>query len=294
MFGKKEHTIPEWDLIMETDSAKKLIDIHRVFKDKNPSLYRIIPDGVLNYIRKLVHEDEINEFIKREGHKEGLEFADAIINLFQLRIQFTGAEHIPASGGVIIASNHPLGGLDAMALIKVVSQKRQDIMFIVNDILLQIKNLAPLFIGVDKHAKNARQSLRAIDELYASEKCVLIFPAGLVSRKRKGIIRDLPWSKSFVTMARKYKRNIIPVHIDGANSNRFYNLANWRKCIGIKANIEMLLLPDEMYRQHNKTATVTIGEAVSYHSLGQGVSDQEWARRICNLVYELPKLKKIM
>jgi putative hemolysin len=129
--------------------------------------------------------------------------------------------------------------------------------------------------------------------LYASDKCILIFPAGLVSRKQHGVIKDLTWNKSFVTMARKHKRKVIPVHIEGSNTGRFYNLANWRKRLGIKANIEMMLLPDEMYRQYHKTIRITIGKPIEWQQFGQGVSDQEWARRIYGQVYELPLLKKV-
>ncbi len=274
--------------------ADKFIDIRKVFREKNPKLYKVMPSFIIEFIRRLVHEDDINAFIAEHGHKQGLEFVDAIIEHFQVQIRSAGTENIPAGERIIIAANHPLGGLDAMALLKVVSAVRTDLVFIVNDILLQLKNLNTLFAGVNKIGTTARQSLKAIDELYASDKCILIFPAGLVSRKQNGVIKDLAWNKSFVTMARKHQRSIIPVHIGGANTHRFYNLANWRKKLGIKANIEMMLLPDEMYRQYHKTINITVGSPIAWQQFGQGVSDQEWAHRICQLVYELPMLKKVM
>lgn len=274
--------------------ADKFIDIRKVFREKKPKLYPLVPSFVIEFIRKLVHEDDINGFIAEHGHKQGLEFVEAIIEHFQVNIQSSGIENIHAGERIIIAANHPLGGLDAMALMKVVSSVRTDMMFIVNDILLQLKNLSPLFAGVNKLGATARQNLKAIDDLYASDKCILIFPAGLVSRKQNGVIKDLTWNKSFVTMARKHERNIIPVNIEGANTNRFYNLANWRKSLGIKANLEMMLLPDEMYRQYHKTIRINIGSSVAWQQLGHGVSDQEWAERIYHLVYELQSFKKVM
>src|SRR6185295_11423923 len=136
---------------------------------------------------------------------------------FKVKTISKGEEHIPLQGGFIMASNHPLGGLDALALLDVVSHRRKDLKFIVNDILLQLKNLKGLFIGVNKHGKNAQENLAAIDELYASDKGVLIFPAGLVSRKQNIVIKDLEWKKSFITKAKKHKRNVMPVHIEGKN-----------------------------------------------------------------------------
>ncbi|MBL7928015.1 MAG: 1-acyl-sn-glycerol-3-phosphate acyltransferase [Bacteroidia bacterium] len=270
----------------------KFIDIRKVFREKNPKFYKFMPSFFIEFIRKLVHEDDINKFIAEHGHKQGLEFVDAIIDHFQVQIRSSGIENIPSDERIIIAANHPLGGLDAMALLKVISAVRTDMVFIVNDILLQLKNLNTLFAGVNKLGTTARQSLKAIDGLYASDKCILIFPAGLVSRKQNGVIKDLAWNKSFVTLARKHERNIIPVHIEGANTNRFYNLANWRKRLGIKANIEMMLLPDEMYRQYHKTINITIGSPIGWQQFGHGISDQEWAGRIYQQVYELSAFKK--
>ena len=136
-------------------------------------------------------------------------------------------------------------------------------------------------------------SIKKLEEVFASDELIMIFPAGLVSRKRRGRIKDLEWKKTFISKAKKHKRNIIPVHIDGKNSNFFYNLANFRGIFGIKANLEMLYLPDEMFRQKNKTITITFGDAIDYNSLDKSKNDNEWAKYIKEKVYELPvKLKK--
>ena len=175
-----------------------------------------------------------------------------------------------------------------MALMHVIAKKRRDQKFIVNDVLLNISNLSDLFIGVNKHGKNPVATLDLIDSWYKSETAMLIFPAGLVSRKQKGgIIRDLTWKKSFITKGKKFNRAIIPVHISGRNSDFFYNLARWRTRLGIKANIEMFYLMDEMYHQLGKNIHVRIGAPIPPDTFQQNLSDQEWAEKVKAHVYEL-------
>jgi putative hemolysin len=269
------------------EESNKFIDVEKIFHDKNPGIARLLPRFILNYIRRVIHQDEVNEFIEKNKDKYEFDWLRAGLERFKVKVISKGENFIPLKGGFIIASNHPLGGLDALALLEIVSHRRKDLKFIVNDILLQLKNMQGLFIGVNKHGKNAHENLAAIDALYASEQGILLFPAGLVSRKQNGIIKDLEWKKSFITKAKKNKRSIIPVHIEGENTNRFYNLSNWRKSIGIKANIEMFFLVDEMFKQENKTITITFGEPVSYITFDKSRSDQEWAQWIKEKVYEL-------
>lgn len=274
------------------NDTNKFIDVKKIFHDKNPRLAVLLPSFIVNYVKRIVHEDDINNFIDHHGHKTEFDFVEAILTEFKVRVTYQGLDNIPVNGGFIMAANHPLGGMDAMALLSVVSKRRRDVKFIVNDILMQLKNLKGLFIGVNKHGKNAQESLAAIDALYASNMGVLIFPAGLVSRKQEGFIKDLEWKKSFVTKAKKYQRNIIPVHIEGANTNRFYNIANFRKRIGIKANIEMFFLADEMFKQANKTIAITIGKPVPFETFTDEKNDTGWADQIKNSVYDLKNSKQ--
>ncbi len=273
---------------MQAADNKKFIDIDAIFKGKNPGLYSILPGFFIRYIKRVVHQDEINSFIDRHGHKQEFEFVDAIVDEFGASIAVTGTENIPKTGGCIFASNHPLGGLDAMALVHVVSQVRKDIRFVVNDILLQLKNLSGIFIGVNKHGKNSLEVYSGLDELYASGSGVLIFPAGLVSRKQQGQIIDLEWKKSFIANSRKHNIPIIPVFIEGRNSPFFYNLSNFRKRLGLKANIEMLYLADEMYRQKNKTITVIFGQPIPASFFDSEYPDKKWAQLVKEHVYTLP------
>ncbi len=276
------------EVTMQVAENKKFIDVDEIFRNKNPQLYRLLPGFFLRYLKRVVHQEEINSFIDRHGHRQELDFVDAIIDEFGAAIAVKGLENIPKTGGCVFASNHPLGGLDAMALVQVIGTVRKDIKFVVNDILLQLKNLSGIFIGVNKHGKNTPDVYNSLDELYASGKAVLIFPAGLVSRKQNGQIIDLEWKKSFVTNARKNDLPVIPVFIEGRNSEFFYNLSNLRKRIGIKANIEMLYLADEMYKQKNKTITVIFGKPIPASFFETTHSDKNWAQLVKAHVYSLP------
>lgn len=269
-----------------TEQKKKFIDVSEVIRSKNPQLYRLLPGFIVSYIKRIVHETEVNAFIDKYGHKTSFEFVDAIIENFGVKVEVYGQENIIKTGRCVYASNHPIGGLDAMALLQVLGQHRRDIKFIVNDILLQLNNLKDLFIGVNKHGKNSAQSITDIDALYASEMATLIFPAGLVSRKQGKEIKDLQWKKSFVVKAKKYNSPIVPVYIDGRNSNWFYNLANFRKRVGITANIEMLYLMDEMYFQRGRTISITFGKPILLQYLS-GNDDGKTAEKIKEHVYEL-------
>ncbi len=272
---------------MQSAANKKFIDIDEIFRSKNPGLYRILPGFILKYLKKVTHQEDINSFINRHGHRQGLDFVDAIVDEFGADVVVKGLENIPLSGGCIVASNHPLGGLDAMPLLQMIGRKRADVKFIVNDILLQLKNLNSLFIGVNKHGKNSTEVHQTLDQWYNSGSAIIIFPAGLVSRNQNGQIMDLEWRKSFITKAKKFKIDIVPVFVGGKNSSFFYNLSKIRKLIGIKANIEMLYLADEMYKQKNKTITVIFGKPIQYSLLDDSHSDQEWAQLVKKHVYSL-------
>lgn len=272
---------------MSTISSKKFIDIKQVIRSKNPKLLKLLPGFVISYIRRILHEDDVNDFISRHGHKTGFDFVTAIIGEFKVNVVAKGQENIPPAGGCIFAANHPLGGLDGMALFKAIEPVRTDLKFIVNDILLQIKQLGSLLTGVNKHGKISAQTLENIDAIYSSGIGVLVYPAGLVSRKQNGVIKDLEWKKSFITRAKKYNLPIIPVHIGGGNSSFFYNLALFRKRIGIKANIEMFFLPDELYKQKDKTITITFGKPISAKTFDKRATDSEWAERMKTHVYAL-------
>lgn len=269
-------------------NTEKLVDVEKAITSKSRRLVKFLPRFLLNYLKKTVHEKELNDAIIRYGHKTGFEFVEAATEEFGITVKIIGGENIPKTGGIILAANHPLGGLDGIAFMSAVGQYRRDMRFFVNDLLLQIKNFAPFFVPVNKHGKNTADYSRKFEETYSSDNCILIFPAGLVSRRQKGkVIEDLPWKKSFISKAVQYKKNIVPVYIDGRNSDFFYNLAYWRKKIGIKANIEMLYLPDEMYKQKGKTITFTFGKPISWEQFSKEKATDYWAEQVRKQVYDL-------
>ena len=271
---------------------KKFIDIEELIRSKNPKLIRWLPRFVIWYLKKILHQDELNHFLSLNKHKYDFEFCKAVIDYFNIKIKIVGGENVPKTGPIILAMNHPLGAMDGVALISAIRNHRTDIKYIVNDILMNVDNMKGLFVGVNKHGKNDQRTHDNIDDLFLSDNAVCIFPSGLVSRKSKGKIRDLIWKKTFVVLGKKYNRSVVPIHIDGKLSNFFYRLSNFRKKIGIKANIEMLYLADEMFKQKNKEMTFTIGKPIDLNQLSEEnpkLNDKQLAGLIYNKLYELEK-----
>lgn len=271
------------------DKPKKHIDIEEIIKAKNPRLYSFLPGFVLRYIKRKMHEDAVNECLWINRDKFGFEFNLACLDYVGMTVSWEGLEHIPTSGGAIIAANHPLGGLDGMALVHAVSQRRKDCKFIVNDILTNMKNFGDLFIGVNKVGASAAETLRKVEAYYESDGVVIIFPAGLVSRKQEGVVKDLEWKKSFITKSIQYNKPIIPVYIGGQNSKFFYNFAMWRKRLGIKANIEMFFLADEMVKQKGQHIKIKFGPPIYPESLAKPRprTHLQYAQEIKEEVYKM-------
>jgi len=264
----------------------RLIDIEKVFAEKNPRVLKFIPGFIIRYLKRVIHQEELNDALERYKDVMGLDFIDVILKDFDARIVVEGIGNVPKQGRYIVAANHPLGGIDGMALMKVVGSVRKDILFPVNDLLMYLPNLKPLFIPLNKHGRNA-DNIRIFDETFASDVTILYFPAGMCSRKVNGKIVDLDWKKTFISKARKFKRDIIPVYIKGRNSNFFYNLANWRVRLGVKSNIEMLYLADEMFKQKDKEILIRFGKPVPYQFFDETKKDVEWAAFMKEHVYSL-------
>lgn len=273
------------------EKKEKFIDIKKVISEKNPGLVKWMPRFVLSYVKRIVHEDEVNRVMAKHGHLYGLEYVDALIGEFGVEVSVTGEENIPLDRSVIFASNHPLGALDGVVLMHVLGKFRNDLKFLVNDILLNIPNFGDLFVPVNKYGSNGKRGAEIIEETYSGEDAVIVFPAGLVSRKQEFGIKDLEWKKSFINKAKKYKKDVVPIYVEGKNSEFFYNLASIRKKVGIKANIEMFYLADEMFGQKNKKIVVHIGKPISYKYFDASKSDLYWAETVKNMVYEIAQDK---
>ena len=270
----------------------KFIDIRKVIGEKNPKLLKQLPGFVLNYLEKVIHQNEVNDFMLANKDADGFDFSENVLKYFSIEVDAIGVDHVPKSGGVILACNHPIGGMDAMALIQAIKAHRTDIKFVVNDILLALKNLSDLFVGVNKHGKNSIQSLNEMNKVFSSGGATFVFPAGLVSRKSKGIVEDLEWKKTFITRAKKFNLPIVPVLVDGSLSNFFYRLSNIRQMAGIKANLEMLYLVDEQFKQRDKKVNIYFGEAIKPAALDGSKTDLQWAQEVKGLIYQLNKHSK--
>lgn len=265
----------------------ELIDVENVLKTKNPGLAKYIPCFLINYLKRIIHQDDLNRFLKSSGHLRDAELVGAFLKYLGTDYRVYGKENLPVAGRYIFVSNHPLGGLDGLVFIYELSKYYPDIKFPVNDILLNIGNLEGIFLPVNKHGSQAREGAKKIEEAYASDCQILYFPAGLCSRKKRGVIMDLTWQKSFISKAVFHKRNIIPVYFSGRNSGFFYNLSNLRNLLGIGANIEMLYLPDEMFRQKEKEIHMVIGKPLPWNIFDKSKSPAEWAEWVKSVSYDL-------
>lgn len=266
------------------------IDVEKVLRDKAPGIARKLPRFVISLLKKTIYQEGINAFLRKCGHLYGTDFADAMIDHWEVTLKIEGLDNIPTDGSYVFASNHPLGGLDGIALTSVIGKKfNGKVRFVVNDILMNIKNLGPVFVPVNKHGAQGKSSAEAINAVFNSDVQIAYFPAGLVSRRQKGRIEDLEWKKAFIAKAVQYQRDVVPVYFDGRNSNFFYNFALFRKQIGLKINLEMLLLPRELFKQHGKTFTIRFGKPISWQSFDKTKSHTAWAEYVKKEAYALNK-----
>lgn len=266
----------------------KQIDIKSLFAEKNPRLARLIPGFVYRYINHIMHIREINEIIVNYGTYRGIDFVHHVVKYFNVRQRVTGLDNIPTEGRFIFVSNHPLGGFDSLLLMSNVYEKMGEVRFLVNDVLMKITPLHDVFVPINKHGANSRLAAQYIEEQYQSDVQILIFPSGFASRKIYGKITDTEWKKHFIQKAIEYQRDVIPVHVSGRNSDFFYNLANLRKFMGIKWNLEMFFLPDETFRHKNHEFTISFGKPISYKHFNKSRSQKEWADEVRKMVYSLP------
>jgi len=263
------------------------VNVEQILYSKNPALKKVVPGFLLRYLKKIVHQDELNVFLRKAGHLRDAEFIAAGLKEFNISYRVTGSENLPVKGRYIFVSNHPLGGLDGLVFIHELSKFYPEIKFPVNDILMNIRNLSGIFLPVNKHGAQDRKAAADIENAYASEGQILYYPAGLCSRKKKGVICDLRWHKSFITKAVQYKRDIVPAYFSGRNSNFFYNLSNIRTFLGIKANFEMLYLVDELFRQKGKAIDLVFGKPVPWQTFDKTKSASEWAEWVKEKSYQL-------
>ena len=270
------------------DDSLFLIDIDKVLREKAPKYYKYIPKFVVSYLKRIVHQEELNVFLRESKDKVGVDFLKACLEFLDANIVVKGEENLPTEGLYTFVSNHPLGGQDGVALGYVLgSFYNGKVKYMVNDLLMNLQGLAPLCIPINKTGKQAKDFPRMVEAGFASNDQLIMFPAGLCSRRQNGVIRDLDWKKTFIVKSVQAERDVVPIHFEGRNSNFFYNLANVCKFLGIKINIAMLYLADEMLKNRHKTFTVTIGKPISWQTFDKSKTPAEWAAYVKDIVYKL-------
>ena len=266
----------------------KPVILKDLFMDKNPRIGRWIPGFIYRFFSRILRIDFMNDpILYNHGYKKDVEFALASIEAFNVTLDVKGRDHLPEDGRFIFVANHPLGGLDGMMIISELSKSYPNLRVLVNDILTNVKNMDGIFVPINKHGAQAMDNVRRINAIFESDLQVMSFPAGLVSRRKKRNIRDEPWQKSIITKAKQSKRDILTIHVSGRCSNFFYNLANIRKFLKIKANLEMFFLPNETYKQRNKHFVITFGKAIPYQTFDKRKTPLQWAARVQDYTYSL-------
>ncbi|MBQ7061766.1 MAG: 1-acyl-sn-glycerol-3-phosphate acyltransferase [Bacteroidales bacterium] len=258
------------------------IDLTKIMAAKGINM----PRWAIRLLNRLLHVQEINKALYLYRDKEGADFAQAVLDYLQIKVELVHGERLPRDGKPIIVANHPLGGPDGLALIAAVGSLRNDIRFPVNDFLMYLPHLRPIFVAVDKVHGN-RHTAAGLNEAFAAENALLYFPAGICSRRIKGRITDLEWKPTVVKKAIQHQRDLVPVRIEAQNRRRFYTLANLRKRLGIKFNFEMALLPSEMMAQRGKTFRMVVGEPISWQRLDDGQPAAQWAATLHDHIYSI-------
>lgn len=265
----------------------KEIDIYKVIEGKSPRLARRMPRFLIDYLRKTIHERDINEILTRFSDLEGIEFVRNALEYMNVRYHSVGMDRLDRGGRYVFASNHPFGGLDGLMLADEVYTHFGDVKVVVNDLLMHLDPIRSLFVPVNKHGRQGSAGVEAFNEAFASDVPVVTFPAGLCSRRSKGVVCDLEWKPNFIKKAASTGREIVPVYFDGKLSDFFYRLHNVRRALGVKANVEMLYLVDEMFRQSGSDFEILIGEPLRADALLEERSAAQAAQYVKSVVYSM-------
>ena len=274
-----------------SDEAIFKIDIDGILDSKAGSKARFVPGFVRTWLKNIAHQDEVNEFLESAGTKQGVPWLDAVMEFLDVTLDVHGAENLPDDSDgrrFTFVSNHPLGGPDGIAIGQILGHRYDGrIRYLVNDLLMNLHGLAPLCVPINKTGKQSRDFPRLVEAAFGSDNHIIMFPAGLCSRREKGVVHDLPWNKTFITKSIETQRDVVPIHFGGCNSDRFYRVANIGKRLGLKFNIAMLFLADETFRNRHKTFSVHIGRPIPSQTFQSDKKPAEWARWVEEQVYKL-------
>jgi len=271
--------------------VEKTVDVDDILRKKAGDKAKYVPRPLINWLKKVVHQDEVNKFLWESRHLSGVDWLEECVRYLDMTLELEGVENLPDKDDgklYTFVSNHPLGGEDGVALGAIIGRRYDGkFRYLVNDILMNLPGLAPVCIPINKTGKQSRDFPAMVEAGFQSDNHMLMFPAGICSRKIDGKIQDIPWTKTFLSKSVEYKRDIVPIHFGGQNSDRFYNIANWSKRLGIKFNVAMLFLVDEMYKNTHKTFRVAFGKPIPWETFDKSKSAKEWAQFVRSKVYEL-------
>lgn len=268
------------------------IDVNALLRSKMGNKAEYVPSFLVNWLKRIIHEDEVNDILWKERGKSGMEWIDAILMDLKMDVEVKGIENLPSENDgkrYTFCCNHPLGGPDGLLIAQLLGHRYNgNIRLVVNDLLMNLPGLAPFCVPVNTVAhKSNRGTSEAINAAFNKKYNMFFFPAGLCSRKIDGRIQDLPWTKTFLTKSIQHQRDIVPMHFSGRNSDKFYRIANICKALHSPVNVAMLYLADELFNNTNKTFTITIGSPIPWQTFDKTRSMSEWAGYIRNKVYEL-------
>ena len=271
--------------------TEKTIDIDKILADKMGGKAKLVPWFIKGWLRRVVHQDEVNKFLWESRDKVGVDWLEECVRYLDMTLQVEGKENLPDKDDgrlYTFVSNHPLGGEDGVALGAIIGRHYDgNFRYLVNDLLMNLPGLAPLCIPINKTGSQSRNFPAMVNAGFKSNSHMLMFPAGLCSRKTDGVIRDLPWKKTFIVKSRETQRDVVPIHFGGRNSDFFYRVANVSKKLGIKFNVAMLYLVDEMYKNVHKTFRVAIGKPIPWQTFDKSKTPAQWAQYVQDLVYQL-------
>ncbi|MBF1596440.1 MULTISPECIES: glycerol acyltransferase [Prevotella] len=270
---------------------EKTIDIDKILRDKMGAKAKFVPSFAVNWLKRILHEDEVNQFLWDSRGLSGTEWLTECVRYLDMTLQIEGLENLPDKDDgklYTFVSNHPLGGQDGVALGSIIGKHYDGrFRYLVNDLLLNLPGLKPVSIGINKTGKQSRDFPRMVEAGFKSDNHILMFPAGLNSRKINGKIHDLEWKKTFIAKSVEYQRDVVPIFFGGRNSDRFYRIARFSDKYVKKVNIAMLFLVDEMYRNVGKTFRVAIGKPIPWQTFDKSRTSMEWAKYVEDMVYEL-------
>ena len=270
--------------------TEKTIDIDKILKQKMGTKAKFVPGFLVGWLKRIVHQDRVNAFLWESRDKSGVEWLEECVKYLDMTLEIEGRENLPDPNDgrlYTFVSNHPLGGEDGVALGAIIGRHYDGhFRYLVNDLLMNLPGLAPVCIPINKTGNQSRNFPAMVEAGFQSNNHMLMFPAGICSRKRNGIISDIPWKKTFISKSIEYQRDVVPIHFSGHNSNFFYRLANFSDK-HLKFNLAMLFLVDEMYKNVHKTFRVSIGRPIPWQTFDKSKSPTEWAQFVRDKVYTL-------